>query len=935
MNLCASLRRVSFLQQIICVVFLCMAVLPLIVDAQVLRSDANPTPTAQTPLYTVPAVQSGPTNYVEASSANPASPTPAPAGTDTKPNQNSNQTKSVWDCVQNSFATCLASLGLGVYETVFLPVGAAIFRMSGLIMDLAFETSIRTDFYFTSDGVNDNQAIVTVWNVMRDLLNLFVVFLFIYNGIMVMFGRGDKRYIITVIIFAVSVNFSLFFAKLVLDAGHITALWFKRGVQNTIETTLKNNAGSGLAQSGQTPSISGFFMWRLGVPEFWNPASYKDYFQSRLDASTTSGGLETLYQIPMLVLQTILKTIVLVSGTAMFLYIAFLFIARIPFVFIALMTSPLYVPMIFGGNIFSLKGVEKVSKNFDEFKDMLMSQATWPVVFFLMLFVVTQILGSELFSTGALSGNTGSFVQILRYFIVLMLMKKLVDESKTYAGVANDLIEGAAKKAISLATSVALGVATGGAAAVARGTFGAAGNKLAMSEGVKNLQNSKNFAGRALGNVLYGAGDKARKSSFDLRNNDSYKSLAKDSAGFDIKEASLGLETKDKYQGYLGAQEKFKDETKKAAQEAAKSMTDLQFKTLSDLKYEDMLIQNFLSRKGDFKEGSDEAKAIKELENQNQHAKDAKAYRGEYSNLDADALSGKNNAELELLAKKIRDNPGMFDEFEDEYRTITGFVEDRKAGKDPNTSILKGVALAFKNPKRWDDAAKENDKKGDEARDKVLAYSKRQSVDKQFEALRDKVASKEKLELENTQKEIEAATKLLDEAEAAGVADDGSYHGIAMKELKSELKALTEKRNANVAKIREEEKKTLEAIRAADRVEQTGQYYETGALKAVAQVATGGLRKVGTVGGGVMTPEYKAALSSFEKKMDTVQALATGGVSADNRKKAVAEARKESKFKMKAQERKDKKSGEKKEKKDDDKKDGGKKDEEKKGGDKK
>jgi hypothetical protein len=883
---------------------------------------------AQSPNASTPA-QPAPAN-----SATPApsqsSPTPAPAGTDTKPNQNSNQTKSIWDCVQNSFATCLVSLGLGVYETVALPVGAAIFRMSGLIMDLAFETSIRTDFYFTSDGVNDNQAIVTVWNVMRDLLNLFVVFLFIYNGIMVMFGKGDKRYILTVIIFAVSVNFSLFFAKMILDAGHITALWFKRGVQNTIETTLKNNAGSSLAQSGQVPSISGFFMWRLGVPEFWNPASYKDYFQSRIDASTTSGGVENLYQIPMLVLQTILKTIVLVSGTAMFLYIAFLFIARIPFVFIALMTSPLYVPLMFGGNIFSLKGVEKVSKNFDEFKDMLLSQATWPVVFFLMLFVVTQILGSELFSTGALSGGTGSFVQILRYFIVLMLMKKLVDESKTYAGVANDLIEGAAKKAISLATSVALGVATGGAAAVARGTVGALGNKLAdpnsgkLGQGVQNLKNSKNFAGRALGNVLYGAGDKARKSSFDLRNSDNYKSLAKESAGFDIKEASLGLETKDKYQGYLGAQEKFKEESKKAAQEAAKSMTDPQFETLRDLKYEDMLLQDFLAREGDLKEGSEELKAVKKLKDQNNHAKNAKAYRGKYSNLDQEAFAKETDANLESLAAQIRDNPGMFDEFEDEYRTLTGYLEDKKNGKPVDENILRGVAVALKNPKRWDDVAKENDKNGDAARDKVLAYSKRQAVDKQFEALKDKVAAKEKLELENTQKEIEVATRLLDEAEAAGVADEGSYNGAAMKELREELKALTEKRNANATKIREQEQKTLEAIRAADRVEQTGQYYETGVLEVAAQVATGGLRKVATAGGGVMAQEYEAALSSFEKKMGTVQALATGGVSAKNREKAVTEARKESKFKMKAQERKDKKSGEKKEEKKDEKKDEGK-----------
>ncbi|MEK7801795.1 MAG: hypothetical protein AAB276_05010, partial [Pseudomonadota bacterium] len=71
-----------------------------------------------------------------------------------------------------------------------------------------------------------NQPFVTsAWEIVRDFANMLFIFVLLYVGINTMLGgAGHTRAIFMVIIVALLINFSLFFTKIIIDAGNILAV---------------------------------------------------------------------------------------------------------------------------------------------------------------------------------------------------------------------------------------------------------------------------------------------------------------------------------------------------------------------------------------------------------------------------------------------------------------------------------------------------------------------------------------------------------------------------------------------------------------------------------------------------------------------------------------------------------------------------------------
>lgn len=73
----------------------------------------------------------------------------------------------------------------------------------------------------------------TLWTIVRDFSNMIFIFILIYTGIRTMlFGEKWQRAVIQVIVVALLINFSLFFTKIVIDAGNILAVGIKSSIQN-------------------------------------------------------------------------------------------------------------------------------------------------------------------------------------------------------------------------------------------------------------------------------------------------------------------------------------------------------------------------------------------------------------------------------------------------------------------------------------------------------------------------------------------------------------------------------------------------------------------------------------------------------------------------------------------------------------------------------
>ena len=70
--------------------------------------------------------------------------------------------------------------------------------------------------------------------MLSDLANICFIFLLVYAGIRLILGVGKfnaKSMIVNVILMAVLINFSLFFTKIIIDAGNITARIFYNAIE--------------------------------------------------------------------------------------------------------------------------------------------------------------------------------------------------------------------------------------------------------------------------------------------------------------------------------------------------------------------------------------------------------------------------------------------------------------------------------------------------------------------------------------------------------------------------------------------------------------------------------------------------------------------------------------------------------------------------------
>ncbi|MDO8604108.1 MAG: hypothetical protein Q7K40_01745 [bacterium] len=90
--------------------------------------------------------------------------------------------------------------------------------IAGKIFDYSLMLSISNTFV--------NQPFIdTLWTIVRDFSNMIFIFILIYAGVQTILSLGDwKKTIKMVVIMALLINFSLFFTKVVIDAGNVLAV---------------------------------------------------------------------------------------------------------------------------------------------------------------------------------------------------------------------------------------------------------------------------------------------------------------------------------------------------------------------------------------------------------------------------------------------------------------------------------------------------------------------------------------------------------------------------------------------------------------------------------------------------------------------------------------------------------------------------------------
>ena len=112
-----------------------------------------------------------------------------------------------------------ASVGLYIGNFI-LTIASGVTWMGAQLLDASINYFILQIGTLIADGSSIGNAITNAWVMIRDICNLAFIFGFIYLGIRTILDSDNsntKRMLASIIIGALLINFSLFFAKIIID----------------------------------------------------------------------------------------------------------------------------------------------------------------------------------------------------------------------------------------------------------------------------------------------------------------------------------------------------------------------------------------------------------------------------------------------------------------------------------------------------------------------------------------------------------------------------------------------------------------------------------------------------------------------------------------------------------------------------------------------
>ena len=367
-----------------------------------------------------------------------------------------------------------------------------------------------------------------IWVTMRDLSNMFFIFVLIYTGVMTMLGIGGdwRKTLFKVIIFALLINFSLFFTKAVIDVGNSVAVW------------VYNSMGADPSGLGVTRNLSSSFVKIFEVGNFI-PSD-----------QGLSGNFWTGFGIIDSIFLFVLVGILNLVAAWVFFSIAIIFIGRLIAFWILMMAAPA---------AFVAGTFPKLEKQFSLWLDTLIKQAFLGPVFLFMLYVIMRVMGPIEGMASAQTGQSGLLNMIMLPLLGAIIILVALIEAKKYSTKMAGEFGTFGQKVANMIMGTGGGMAMGSAGSILRTSAGIGADWMFETKKARAILNDKNSTKSqqkwALNRLAIA--DKLKTNSYDLRNSSAFNSLKGS-----LKTAGVNLPDFGKGQG-KGGYEKFSEDRKK------------------------------------------------------------------------------------------------------------------------------------------------------------------------------------------------------------------------------------------------------------------------------------------------------------------------------------------------------------------------------------
>lgn len=353
-------------------------------------------------------------------------------------------------------------------------------------------------------------AIKTVWEILRDIGNILLIFGFLAIGISIIIDSdwygGGQKLLPKLLIVAVFANFSLFAAEAMIDVGNLFATQiYKQINEGKIPNPSDTSATTGFAYVIQNKGVAGVLMNKLGLPSIYGEAKGVG-----ADGTTLFAGNSPWYMGFMSIILFIVMAFVMFT-------LALILIARFIVLILLIMVSPIG---IVGLAVPGLQGWA------DKWWHTLFHQTITAPILLLMLYIALSVIVDPKFlgfgtgSTPAWNGiATSNFIGfagiLLSYLIAMGLLLAVVYFAKTLSSVG----AGWATKYASKLSGASIVASMPGR--IGRRTIGGSGRYLGKRIG--NTRFGGTFAGRHVADTLE---KKVGGANFDFRNTDLGKTVA-------------------------------------------------------------------------------------------------------------------------------------------------------------------------------------------------------------------------------------------------------------------------------------------------------------------------------------------------------------------------------------------------------------------------
>ncbi len=540
-------------------------------------------------------------------------------------------------CGFRNIGGCIARI---FYYVLFVPT-SFLFGLAGTVMDFTIMYSVSDSSYrtpFVSEG----------WQVVRDLCNMFFIFILLYIALTTILDSGgskNKAGVVNVIIIGLLINFSLFATHLIIDASNIMARVFynpkvivigEKDASGEINNTQDEELEHIPLSEGIVAKIN---PQRLLLQENQNVA--RDNAQkitTRANIEQESKGISA----GTFILVTIMASIVNFVGMMTFLTISLSFIGRVIGLWIAMVLSPLAFLSYTVPETQNWSYVGWSSWWSETTKAAFMA----PVFVFFMYIIVMFLesnMGLDLLTKSSSLTDFNKVLSVIIPFIVIIVLLKQAEKISTkLAGQISGAITSKIGNIGGKVGGLALGGALGLGAFAMRSTVGKMGASIANSEKLQNAAAKGGVSGwgaRQLRNI----GSFTSKSSFDARNTDVGKKVAKEAGVENLGKGKTG--------GYVDYQSRVEKKKTEMAETLKSSDAEAAKQDAAAKEYNDKYQRSMYAKK-------------REVENSG-GTFDEKAYKEEYKNNIKDQ---EKNERIQELARKGKSfDQKEQDKFEKEY----------------------------------------------------------------------------------------------------------------------------------------------------------------------------------------------------------------------------------------------------------------------------